>query len=83
MSPEAHLLEYYRFVAHVNDPWYHIRGNRSWSCVGKLCAESDEAWGNDNPCGLKCERRARGDSIILSLSALHDVLVGLGLAISK
>lgn len=78
-SPEAHLFEYYRFLALKSDPWYHIRGNRSWSCPGGFCSESEEAWGNDSSCGLKCERRARADSITLSLSALHDVFVGMGI----
>ena len=79
VSPEAHLLEYYRFFARENDLWYHIRGNRSWPCVGNFCADSDGAWGNDGLCGLKCERQARGHSITLSFSALHEVLAGIGL----
>ena len=54
-------------------------GNRSWSCVRKFCAESGGAWGNDGLCGIKCERRARGHSISLSLSALHEVLGEIGL----
>ncbi|MDA9080149.1 glycosyltransferase 61 family protein [Candidatus Dependentiae bacterium] len=79
VSPEAHLLEYYRFFASENDPWYHIRGNRSWSCARNFCADSDGAWGNDGSCGIRCERRARGHSITLSLSALHRVLGEMGL----
>lgn len=78
VSPEAHLLEYYRFFARENDPWYHIRGNRSWSCVRKFCADSDGAWGNVGLCGIECERRARGHTISLSSSALQEVLKGLG-----
>ena len=79
VSPEAHLLEYYRFFARENDLWYHIRGNRSWPCVGNFCADSDGAWGNDGLCEFKCERQARGHSITLSFSALHEVLAGIGL----
>lgn len=79
VSPEAYLLEYYRFLAHENDPWYHIRGNRSWSCDGDFGTESARAWGNECSCGVLCERRARKDLITLSLPALHDVLVGLDL----
>lgn len=82
VSPEAHLLEYYRFFARENDLWYHIRGNRSWPCVQKFCAKSDGAWGNTGSCGTECERRARGDLINLSLSALHNVLRGIGLVIA-
>ena len=80
VSPEAHLLEYYRFFARENDPWYHIRGNCSWSCVRNFCADSDGAGGNDGLCGIKCERRARGHSIsLMTLSALHEVLLETGL----
>mmetsp|Transcript_13448 Transcript_13448/g.54303 ORF Transcript_13448/g.54303 Transcript_13448/m.54303 type:complete len:357 (+) Transcript_13448:271-1341(+) len=79
VSPESHLLEYYRFFSRETDPWYHIRGNRSWSCVRRFCASSPGAWGNDGSCGLKCERKARGESINLSLSALHNVLGEMGL----
>ena len=75
VSPEAALLECYRFFSREEDPWFHVRGNRSWLCEGKHCGEAIEAWGNDVTCDRKCAAKARRQSkITVSLSALNDVL---------
>jgi len=78
VSPEAALLECYRFFAREEDPWFHVQGNWSWSCAGKDCGEAIEAWGSDHACDRKCAAYFRRQSnITVSLSALNDVLEGI------
>ena len=73
ISPEEALLECYRFFAHEQDLWYHIRGNVSWACDGH-CSKSIGAWKNDADCNRACVVKGRDSTIDLSVSALREVL---------